>query len=228
MSEQPYLFSEGPWIPIRDGNDTALSLFLRHYSARGNRKIRQFIGPGEKLVLLSRDARALFAWRKFQSDNGQLGVNCAIFRNEASDAGRSSDLIRAAALIAWQRWPGERLYTYVDAAKVRHKRDPGRCFLRAGWRYCGRTKKRNKLILENVEGLVSRCDREIKEIRETIHEGRAFLVPLGLMDWTIERDVILGRRVVRVGSAVHELGLSTPRSGPPCQSTVGATPSARR
>jgi hypothetical protein len=138
MATQPFLF--GPmWILVRDGNVTAMHLFLRHYTARANRKQFQCVGPGEKMLLLTPDARAFFAWRKFKSDAGELGVNCAVFHNEGSSAGRASDLIVAADRLAWERWPGERLYTYVDASKVRHKRDPGRCFLRAGWRQCGVT-----------------------------------------------------------------------------------------
>jgi len=149
MSEQPYLLAEGPWIRIKDGNETALSLFLRHYTARQRRKIRQFIGPGEKMPLLTPDARALFVWRKFIDDcqPPQTGVNCAVFRNEGSSVGRSSDLIRAAIVEARERWPRERLYTYVDPRKTRHKRDPGRCFRRAGFRPCGITKS-GLVILE--------------------------------------------------------------------------------
>jgi hypothetical protein len=77
----------------------------------------------------------------------QTGVNCAVFRNEGSSAGQSSALILAAKDLAWKRWPGDRLYTFVDASKVRHKRDPGRCFVRAGFRHCG-VSKSGKLILE--------------------------------------------------------------------------------
>ena len=147
LGEQPFLFSDDVWVHIKDGNETALSIFSRHYTYRKNRKIRQFIGPGEKMVLLTPDALALFVWRKFISDNGQHGVNCAVFRNEG--VARSSDLIREADRIAWERWPGERLYTYVDPGKTRRKRDPGRCFLRAGWQHCGWT-KRGLRILEHL------------------------------------------------------------------------------
>jgi hypothetical protein len=128
MPEQPFLFSDGPWILIRDGNVSALSIFSRHYSAKRKPEMQaQFVGPGESIVLLSPDARALFVWRKerYRLD-GQIGVNNAVFRNEGSSAGRASDLIEAAVSEAWQRWPGERLFTFVDASKVRHKRDPGR------------------------------------------------------------------------------------------------------
>lgn len=150
--EQPFLFADpsSSWVPIRDGNPTAMSLFLRHYSARPTpRREFQFIGPGEKMVLLTADARAVFVWRRDRFTlNGQTGINCAVFRNEGSNAGRSSELIQEAKRLAWERWPGERLYTYVDPKRVRHKRDPGRCFLRAGFHYCGITKKRKRLILE--------------------------------------------------------------------------------
>jgi hypothetical protein len=148
---QPFLIAMGSWVPIRDGNPTAMNLFLRHYTARARRKIYQFVGPGEKMVLLTPDARALFVWRKFISDSGEQGVNCAVFRNEGSEYGRASELIEAAKRLAWQRWPRERLYTYVDPLRVRHKRDPGRCFLRAGFRRCGETKD-GKLIFECLSG----------------------------------------------------------------------------
>jgi hypothetical protein len=32
------------------------------------------------------------------------------------------------------------MVTFVDEDKVKPKRDPGRCFLKAGFRVCGRTK----------------------------------------------------------------------------------------
>lgn len=152
MSEQPYLFGNesGPWIPIRDGNPTGMSIFLRHYTARERRKVFQFVGPGEKEVLITVDAMALFVWRKFISDAGEAGVNCAVFRNEGPV--RSSELILAADTVAWSRWPGERLYTYVDPLKVRHKRDPGRCFVRAGYSKCGMTKS-GKIILHKLPAI---------------------------------------------------------------------------
>jgi hypothetical protein len=140
---------ETTWIEVKDGNDTARDIFSNHYSADERfrdplRKILRgadllFIGPGEKLVLITPCARALFGWRREKHRlDGQIGVNCCFFRNEG--AGIASDLIRAADAIAWERWPGERLYTFVDPARVRHKRDPGRCFLRAGWIHAGWTK----------------------------------------------------------------------------------------
>ena len=127
------LFDDGVWRRALDGDPEGLAIYGRHYSARtyrDGRRRKLFVGPGEKLVLVSFDGLALFVWRSFRDDSGEEGINCAVFRNEG--AGRSSDLIREAAAIAWSRWPGERLYTYVDASKIAST-NPGYCFLAAGW-----------------------------------------------------------------------------------------------
>lgn len=147
MTEQPFLFAEaGPWIAVRDGNLTAASVYDRHYSrnpkSRGQPRIA---GPGEKIVLLTPCARAVFVWRKFISKDQQDGINCAVFRNEG--AGLSSDLIRAAMAIAWARWPAARFYTYVNPRRLRST-NPGFCFIKAGWRRCGITKTRKLLVFE--------------------------------------------------------------------------------
>jgi hypothetical protein len=148
IREQPFLFGAA-WVEVADGNATAAALFDRHYSrnpaARGDPRVA---GPGEKTVLLTPCARALFVWRRFVSKDPTAAagdVNCAIFRNEG--AGRSSDLIRAAMALAWARWPGARLYTYVNPRRVRSS-NQGCCFKAAGWRACGITKTRRLLVLE--------------------------------------------------------------------------------
>lgn len=148
---QPFLMSDqnNPWIMIRDADPSGVVLFRRHYSfnprKRGLQKQPHFCGPGEKMVLMTPCARALFVWRKFKSMDNQVGVNCAVFRNEG--AGLSSALIAAAMDLAWERWPGERLYTYVNPRKVASA-NPGYCFLMAGWRRCGATKARQLMIFE--------------------------------------------------------------------------------
>ncbi len=160
MSTQPFLIAEAIWMPVRDANPTALAIFHRHYSYKPrvrsvSKQPFHFVGPGEKMVLLTGDARALFVWRKFRSMDRQQGVNCAVFRNESDQ--RASDLILAAEVCAWDRWPGERLYTYVNPRKVRRTRTPGRCFIKAGWRYVRNddgkrrlTVGRKLLILEKI------------------------------------------------------------------------------
>lgn len=138
LVEQPFLL-EGPWLEVSKGSSTALALFDRHYTSRRKhvRKTPQFLGPGFTMVLLTPCARALCAWRKSIRDDGQQGVNCAVFRNEG--AGLSSDLIKSAERFAWDRWPGERHFTHVDPREVRST-NPGFCFIAAGWRRCGYTK----------------------------------------------------------------------------------------
>jgi hypothetical protein len=136
------------WFAVKDGNAVARSIFNRHYSRHfytDGRKPKLFVGPGEKMVLLTPDGTALFVWRKFISADGQQGINCAIFRNEGEVL--SSELILEAEQLAWSRWPGERLYTYVSSAKIKSV-NPGYCFKIAGWKDCGMTKVNKLTILE--------------------------------------------------------------------------------
>ena len=34
MGEQPFIIAEWPWVEVKEGNPTAMSLFMRHYTAR--------------------------------------------------------------------------------------------------------------------------------------------------------------------------------------------------
>jgi hypothetical protein len=137
------------WVESHDGEPTAFQMARRHYSAEKNKKPkqRQFVGPGEHLVLIGFMIPALFAWRKsrFRAD-GQKGVECTIFRNESD--GLSSEMIREAMALAWKRWPGERLFTFVNPAKIKSI-NPGCCFRKAGWKRCGKS-KRGYIIFEAV------------------------------------------------------------------------------
>lgn len=145
----------GHWYGVRDGDPRAFALYQRHYSYRkykSGRTNRLIAGPGEKMVLLTQGCDALFVWRKFDDMRHEPGVNCAVFRNESSI--RASDLIREAMELAWARWPGERLYTYVNGKKIKST-NPGYCFKMAGWKTSGVTKG-GLLILEALpEGYVS-------------------------------------------------------------------------
>lgn len=155
------LFDCGPWQDSKDGDPSAYAIYQRHYSfyryadgRRENKEYRNrrlFVGPGEKLVLITAAEDALFVWRKFIDDcidertgQRQQGVNCAAFRNESTAT--ASDLILAAEEIAWRKWPGERLYTYVNPCEVpptmvRGHPVWGWCFYKAGWKFCGLTKR---------------------------------------------------------------------------------------
>lgn len=146
------------WLPVKDGDPRAYDIMRRHYSFQaytdgrrqnpGYRNRRLFVGPGQKMVLMTVNCDALFVWRKFIDGSGQQGVNCAVFRNESPIL--SSTLILEAEQVAHQRWPGERLYTYVNATKIK-SRNPGYCFKQAGWRVCGITKTKHLVILEKTQ-----------------------------------------------------------------------------
>ena len=141
---------DGNWIGIKDGDPRGIGIFKRHYSARSyrdNRRRTLFVGPGEKMVLLTVTNDALFVWRKFISDDGQEGVNCSIFRNEGPVL--SSELVLEAVGLAWKRWPEERLFTYVWDKKI-ESANPGYCFKMAGWNVCGRNADGRLTILEKL------------------------------------------------------------------------------
>lgn len=146
------------WWMTKDGDRNCLALYERHYSAyryKDGRVRSQFIGPGEKVVLRTRNADALFGWRKFIDDSGQTGINCAVFRNEGPIL--SSELIRQADAIADAIWPDSRHYTYVAATKIRSS-NPGYCFIRAGWNRCGLTRS-GLIILERLPARSTRVER---------------------------------------------------------------------
>jgi hypothetical protein len=141
-------FGDGYWLSILDGDARGRALFERHYSCyqyKDKRKRTIFVGPGEKMLLMTANCDALFVWRKFKSKDNQEGVNCSVFRNESPIL--SSLLIEEAVESAWRRWPGQRLYTYVAGNKVQST-NPGYCFIKAGWRKCGITKVNKLLIFE--------------------------------------------------------------------------------
>lgn len=98
------------------------------------------------MVLLTVDCKALFVWRRSMRPDlaGQSGVCCSIFRNEGVHL--SSELILEAEELAWVRWPGERLFTYINPGAIQ-SRNPGYCFKVAGWTVCGET-RRGLVILE--------------------------------------------------------------------------------
>lgn len=130
---------DSPWTVANRADLDGNAIYRRHYSA-DQKDSRQFVGPGECVVLLTPPLDALFVWRKHKDHTipKQRGVNCAVFRNESERL--SSELISAAEPFARARWPrAKRLYTFVDAGKIRSV-NPGLCFLKAGWHRCGKSK----------------------------------------------------------------------------------------
>lgn len=129
---------EGQWHPVDRDDVRARVLADRHYS-RQTHGAREFMSSGRTLVMLTLDALAVWGAIENLDPVGNLRWRCSIFRNESPVL--SSELIREATErthVYWRRryggLPPVGLTTEVDPRKVRPKRDPGRCFIRAGWR----------------------------------------------------------------------------------------------
>jgi hypothetical protein len=164
MTVQPFLIGEG-WQEIRDGDPSLIAMHRRHYSyeppAEGRRKQALAIGPGFKLALMTADGGAICAWRKEKHrKDGQAGVNCSIYRREVGEP--SSALLSTAMDLAWAKWPGERLFTFVDPRQVKPTmvKGPrghfyavwGYCFYQAGWLFEGLTAKGLHILAAYPEG----------------------------------------------------------------------------
>lgn len=130
------------WTLSHRGDPGACRIADRHYN-RQKVGAPQFVPPGRCLVLMSVCGKALWvtSWplAAFTKHRWAGAWVNSLFRNEG--AGLSSDLIRQAVAATRHRWPPPDigLVTFVDRAKVRPKRDPGYCYLRAGFEPAGTT-----------------------------------------------------------------------------------------
>jgi hypothetical protein len=123
----------------------ALPLADRHYN-RQKIGSNQFVPPGRCLVLLSGnppDALWVTSWPFAQYvKHAWAGAwVCSCFRNEGDVL--SSELIKqavAATRAIYGSPPEQGFISFVDSKKTRHKRDPGRCYRKAGWKHVGYTK----------------------------------------------------------------------------------------
>jgi hypothetical protein len=132
------------WHLSHRAHPRAVELADRHYS-RQKPGTPQFVPPGRCLVLLTTHADALWvsSWPEaaYVKHAWAGAWTCSLFRNEGPVL--SSLLIRQALASTrwwWNEVPALGMVTFIDPARVRHKRDPGRCFLKAGFRKAGQTK----------------------------------------------------------------------------------------
>src|SRR3954471_16732070 len=132
------------WALSHRFDERALPLADRHYNRR---KVGspQFVPPGRCVVLLTANADALWvtSWPFAEYVRHAwpgAWVN-SLFRNESGEL--SSELIReaiAATRSVFGDPPPLGMVTFVDRDKTRRKRDPGRCYRKAGFRHVGETK----------------------------------------------------------------------------------------
>jgi hypothetical protein len=115
----------------------------RHYN-RQKPGTRQFVPPGRCVVLFQPRAFWVTSWpfAEYVKHAWPGAWVCSAFRNEG--AGLSSDLITQAVAATRSKWTPPELefpiITFIDESKTRPKRDPGYCYLMAGWEVIGRTK----------------------------------------------------------------------------------------
>ena len=120
----------------------------RHYSRR-TVGARQFLYSGKKIVIRNAEGTILFGWvfpDPTMRMDGQTGYNCAIFRNESERL--SSEVILECEAIAIGRWGPDRMYTYVNPAKIQSV-NPGCCFKKAGWKMIGTSKSGQHLLAKD-------------------------------------------------------------------------------
>lgn len=132
------------WHLSHRADPRACRIADRHYN-RQKIGTPQFVPPGRCIVLLTMDADALWvsSWpfAEYVKHKWAGAWMCSCFRNESLFL--SSTLITEALSVTRQIWgapPKLGMVTFVDESKTRPKRDPGRCYRRAGFVPCGYTK----------------------------------------------------------------------------------------
>jgi hypothetical protein len=139
------------WFRTWRADPVVRALADRHYS-RKTVGAAQFSPPGRNLTLRTADGVAgwVTSWPlpEYVLHGWGDAWTCSFFRNEGPLL--SSSLITeaiAATRAHFGEAPEGGFLTFVDASKVRRKRDPGRCFRRAGFEVIGRTKDRGLVVL---------------------------------------------------------------------------------
>lgn len=133
------------WQITHRADKAACRLADRHYSRQSHGTLN-FMPPGRCLILVTPEGDAVWgtSWpfAEYVRHEWAGAWICSIFRNETGGRVLSSDLIRQALSVTRWYWQNNPLgmVTFVDTSKTRHKRDPGRCFRKAGFRPVGYTK----------------------------------------------------------------------------------------
>jgi hypothetical protein len=132
------------WVLSNRADPDVRPLADRHYN-RQKIGSKQFAPPGRCLVLKTIDLNAFWitSWpfAEYVKHEWAGAWICSAFRNESEYL--SSELILdavAATIDKFGNAPELGMITFVNSSKVRKKRDPGRCYLKAGFKYCGKTK----------------------------------------------------------------------------------------
>ena len=139
------------WYLSHRADKRALPIADRHYN-RQKIGSPQFVPPGRCIVLLTENADALWvtSWpfAEYVKHAWAGAWVCSCFRNESPLL--SSKLIVEAVAITRHIYgepPPLGMVTFVNAAKIRST-NPGYCYLQAGFKKVGRTKKDDLVALQ--------------------------------------------------------------------------------
>jgi hypothetical protein len=140
------------WCLSHQYDKRAVPLADRHYS-RSRPGTSHFVAPGRMLILLTKDADALWvsSWpypEMLRRSWYPTAWMCSLFRNEGSYL--SSALIREAVAVTRWHWgdpPPDGMVTIIDQRKVRSA-NPGYCYKKAGFKHVGYTKKAGLVIVQ--------------------------------------------------------------------------------
>ena len=147
------------WHDVSKCDKTAIAFAQPHYSI-ATPNAAELGPPGQKIVLMAQDAlwgsHRPAPWAKLNRMDGFKGHSCFIFRNESEVL--ASVLIREAVAITAIDWNCAPFITYVAIDKVRRKRDPGRCFIKAGFRPI-------RIKAKTTHGPMLRLEMDEEEVR---------------------------------------------------------------
>ena len=135
--------NDSPWVRSHRFDYGTRLIADRHYN-RQKVGSPQFAPPGRCVVMrtMPTDAFWITSWpfAEYVRHAWPGAWVCSAFRNESEHL--SSDLIRLAVAHTRAEWepPELGMVTFVDESKTRPKRDPGYCYLMAGFERVGRTK----------------------------------------------------------------------------------------
>lgn len=129
-----------PWRLSDRCDPEALPLADAHYN-RQKIGSPQFVPPGRCVVLLADRALWVTSWpfaEYVRHAWAGAWVN-SLFRREYGML--ASEMIAFAVATTRAQWepPALGIVTFIDATKTRKKRDPGRCYRKAGWKHVGFT-----------------------------------------------------------------------------------------
>lgn len=137
-----------------------------HYSRR-SKGSKQFVQPGRSLVLTTKDYDALWVsmwpYAQYVRHAWPDSWFCQIFRNEGSTL--SSTLVKEAVAITLEYWkfiPEDGFITFVNPKKIQSNKNPGYCFLKAGFEKVGTTQSGLVVLQMSRKRLESIFPRDIK------------------------------------------------------------------